>query len=75
MRISAQLGMILAAIFALICYTVAIVTFTSLGSIADPAQAADARGYAWFWVFLASVATVIGLVTWRWTPKETDDEA
>jgi hypothetical protein len=51
--------MVIAAIFAVICLGVAITGFTSLGDIADPTQAADARGFAWFWTFLASVAIVL----------------
>jgi len=64
LKISIQATMILAAIFAVICFGVAISGFTSLGDIADPVQAADARGFAWFWVFLASIAIGLGLLSW-----------
>jgi hypothetical protein len=72
LKFSIQATMILAAIFAVICFGVAISGFTSLGDITDPTQAADARGFAWFWVFLASIAIGLGLLSW-WiarTPPE-----
>jgi hypothetical protein len=56
--------MVIAAVFAVVCLGVAITGFTSLGDIADPAQAADARGFAWFWTFLAGVAIALGLLSW-----------
>jgi hypothetical protein len=65
--------MVLAAIFAVICLGVAITGFTSLREITDPTQAADARGFAWFWAFLASVAIVLGLLSW-WVARTQKDE-
>jgi hypothetical protein len=56
--------MVIAAVFAVVCLGVAITGFTSLGDIADPAQAADAKGFAWFWTFLAGVAIALGLLSW-----------
>lgn len=75
MKISLQATVVIAAIFAAVCFGVAITGFTSLGDIADPTQAADAKGFAWFWTFLASVAVVLGLLAW-WlarTQKEGED--
>ena len=75
MKISAQMTVVIAAIFAAICLGVAITGFTSLDEIADPTQKADARGFAWFWTFLGCVATAFGLLAW-WiarTHKEQDD--
>ena len=69
-----QATMILAAIFAVICFGVAISGFTSLGDITDPTQAADARGFAWFWAFLASVAIGLGLLSWWITRTQLEDE-
>ena len=54
--------MVIAAIFAVLCLGVAITGFTSLGNITDPEQLADAKGFAWFWTFLASVAVGFGLL-------------
>jgi len=75
LKISMQATIVIAAIFAIVCFSVAFTGFTSLGGITDPVQAADARGFAWFWTFLASVALVVGLASW-WlvrTHKESDD--
>jgi hypothetical protein len=75
LKISAQMTMVFAAIFAAICLSVAITGFTSLGDIADPTQTADARGFAWFWTFLGIVASAFGLLAW-WiarTQREDDD--
>jgi len=75
LKISLQATIVVAAIFGALCASVAISGFTSLGGITDPVQAADARGFAWFWTFLASVALVLGLTSW-WlarTHKEGDD--
>ncbi len=75
MKLSVQMTVVAAAIFAAICFGVAITGFTSLGEIADPVQIADAKGFAWFWTFLGSVASALGLLAW-WilrTHKEGDD--
>ncbi len=64
MKLSIQMTMVAAAIFASACLGVAIKGFTSLGDIADPIQAADARGFAWFWAFLGGVAIACGALAW-----------
>jgi hypothetical protein len=69
MKISARLAAILAVFFTAGCLAFAVAGFMSLNDITDPAQAADARGYAWFWVFLAGVAVVFGLASW-WIEKK-----
>jgi hypothetical protein len=65
--------MVAAAIFAVLCLSVAITGFTSLGNIADPTQAADARGFVWFWVFLASVAIGLAVLAW-WVARNHKEE-
>ena len=75
MTLSAQMTMVIAAILAAICLSVAITDFTSLGEMTDPTQTADAKGFAWFWIFLGSVAGAFGLLAW-WiahTHKEDGD--
>ena len=62
MKITAQFSVVMAAIFAAICFGVAITGFNALGGITDTAQLADAKGFAWFWVFLGSVSVVFGAV-------------
>ena len=64
---------VVAAIFAIICYGVAITGFSALGDIADPMQAADARGFAWFWALLGTVAVALGAVSW-WILRTQKDE-
>ena len=76
MQISAKFAMIASAVFALVCLGFAVSGFTSLGEISDPQQASDAKGFAWFWTFLASIAVVFGLVSWwigRTSPSDDAD--
>jgi len=75
MKFSLQATMIAAAIFAAICLGVAITGFTSLGNLTDPTAIADAKGFAWFWSFLGSVAIALGLLAWRMKrgPDEGED--
>jgi hypothetical protein len=54
------MSLVIAVIFAAISFSVAITGFTSLGEITDAQQLADAKGYAWFWVFLGSVSVAMG---------------
>ena len=74
MKLSLQATMVIAAIFAVVCFGVAIPGFTSLGDITDPTQAADAWGFAWFWTFLACVAIALGLLAWWMAHTQEDDE-
>ena len=60
MKISAQMSIIMAAIFAVVCFSVAADGFISSGSIEDPVQRADGYGFAWFWTFLGVIAVVFG---------------
>ena len=62
MKITAKFSVIIAAVFAVMCFGVAITGFNALGSITDPAQLADAKGFVWFWVFLGGVAVLFGAV-------------
>jgi len=59
-KISAKLSIVIATIFATICFGVAITGFTSIGDIADPVQRADGLGFAWFWTFLGAIAVAFG---------------
>jgi hypothetical protein len=62
LKISAKMSVVMAAIFAAICFSVAITGFSSIGDITDPVQKSDGLGFAWFWTFLGVVAVVFGLV-------------
>jgi hypothetical protein len=65
---------VIAAVFALICYGVAITGFSSIGEMTDAVQAADAKGFAWFWVFLGTVAVALGAVSLWIVRTQSDDE-
>ena len=73
MKISARLSMIISAIFAVACFSIAITGFTSVGDIADPARRADGWGYAWFWAFLGMIGIVFGLLSW-WIVRTHKEE-
>ncbi len=64
MKFSAQAAMVMAVAFAIICLSYAAKGFSSLGEISDLQQMADAKGFAWFWVFLGFVSIAFGLLTW-----------
>ena len=66
--------MVVAAVLAVLCLGVAVTGFTSLADIADPAQLADARGFAWFWTFLASVAIALAVLAWWVARNHKEDE-
>jgi len=56
--------MVIAALFAIASLGVAVTGFASLGEISDATQLADAKGFAWFWAFLACVATAFAVAAW-----------
>jgi hypothetical protein len=64
MKISLQMTMGIAVIFALASFYVAFTGFTSAGGLVDAQEAADARGFAWFWTFLGIVASATVLGSW-----------
>ena len=74
LKITVQATMVISVIFAVICLGVAITGFTSLGDISNPTEAADARGFAWFWTFLGGVALAFGFLAWRIARNTKNDE-
>ena len=58
------MAMIMSAIFGAVSVAYAVYGFISLRDIADPAQAADARGFVLFWGFLGSIAIGLGALAW-----------
>jgi hypothetical protein len=64
LNISMRMAMIMAVIFGAVSLYCAVTAFMGIGDIADPAQASDARGFAWFWTFLASIAIGLGVLAW-----------
>ena len=72
MRFSLRATTIVAAIIAILCFGFALTGFRSLGDLADPTELADARGFAWFWVFLGSLTVVLALAAW-WIARKSDE--
>jgi len=65
MKVSLQATVVIGVLLALGAASVAYGGFTSLAEIRDPALLSDAKGYAWFWTFLAVVAcAVAALAGW-----------
>ena len=64
MNISLRMAMMMSAIFGALSLGFAVYGFVSLGDIADPTQASDARGFVMFWAFLGSIAIALGVLAW-----------
>jgi hypothetical protein len=64
MKVTAQVAMWGCAAFALLCFGFAISGFSALDTIIDAAERDLSQGYAWFWTFLAAVASVFGILSW-----------
>jgi sensor domain CHASE-containing protein len=64
MKVTARIAVWLCAIFALICCAFAFSGFSALGGLATEAERELSRGYAWFWMFLAAIALVFGVLSW-----------
>jgi hypothetical protein len=64
MKISAAVAMWLCAVFALVCFSVSFTGFSALQTLTDPSEREMSLGYAWFWAFLGSIATVFGILSW-----------
>jgi hypothetical protein len=64
LNISLRMTMMMSAVFGTLGVAFAVYGFISLGDITDPTQASDARGFVWFWAFLASIAIGLGLLAW-----------
>jgi len=72
MKVSAKIGVILAAIFAAICFSVALEGFVSLERLEGQVRS-DALGFAGFWAFLGAVAVVFGALS-AWIAKTHKEE-
>ena len=63
MKITAQMAAVLASVFTLICAGVGVNGLLQLPTLADEALRADARGFAWFWLFLGAVALLTAVLS------------
>jgi len=73
LKISAQMTIVIAAVFAVICFSVVGFVLSGVGEMTDPAQIADARGYAMFWTFLGVVAVAMGALS-VWIVRTQKDD-
>ncbi|HET9047281.1 MAG TPA: hypothetical protein VFO33_10010 [Casimicrobiaceae bacterium] len=74
MRISAHFALWGAIVFALVCLYVAWDGFSSLDGLTNPQAREDARGFAWFWLFLAGVGGLAGVASW-WILRSSADDS
>jgi hypothetical protein len=74
MNITAKMSIVIAAIFAAVCFSVAITGFVSSGSIEDPVRRADGYGFAWFWTFLGTIGVVFGALSVWILKMHTEEE-
>ena len=70
MKIGAHFSMWACVVFALACFGVAFNGLSEIDAV-DAVARGDARGYAYFWLFLGAVATVCGVVWW-WIVQRED---
>lgn len=64
MKLSIQTTMTIASIFGALCLAAGIHGLLSLDGVTDPVELADAKGFAWFWMFLGGVGVVIAVAAW-----------
>jgi len=73
LKISARMTIVIAAIFAAVCFCVAGFGLNAASEMTDSAQIADARGYAMFWTFLGVVAVAMGALS-VWIVRTQKDD-
>jgi hypothetical protein len=71
MKISAQFAFWAGLVFAVLCVGFAINGFSQIDAMVDEAARSDARGFAYFFLFLGGVASVSAIVSWRIIRRET----
>lgn len=74
MKITIQATVVISAVFAAICFAVAVYLFNSLREMTDAKAVADTQGFAWFWTLLGAIATVCGGAAW-WILRAAGREA
>jgi hypothetical protein len=63
MKVTAIMAFWGALVFGLVCLGVGMHGLWALDTITDEALRSDARGFAWFWLFLAAIGLLIGLLS------------
>lgn len=74
MKFSLQATIWAGIVFAIVCLAVAVTGFNSLADIGDAQQHADAKGFAWFWMFLASICAGLAALAW-WMVRGMDNQS
>ena len=64
MKVTAQFALWASIVFALICLGVAVSVLSQVDATTEAAARSDARGFAFFWLFLGAVASACGVVSW-----------
>ena len=72
MRITVHLAMWLALAFAALCIAYGLVGFNSIDADTAASLRDDARGYAWFWIFMGGIGLACAAGSW-WLLREGAD--
>ena len=72
MKLSAQMTLVIAIIFAALCFAYAIYGWMSLGDMPMGPQRDEAWGYVGYWAFLGAVGVAGAFVSWRMTRHGED---
>ena len=72
MRITVHLAMWLALAFAALCIAYGLVGFNSIDADTAASLRDDARGYAWFWMFMGGIGLACAAGSW-WLLRKGDD--
>jgi hypothetical protein len=71
-KITAQFALWSSLAFATLCLAVGFSGLSQIEAMADAAERSDARGYAYFWLFLGAIAVACAVVS-RWIIKREND--
>ena len=72
MKFSAHITLWGSLIFAILCLGYAFAGFSSLDAMADEATLSDARGFAFFWLFMGGIGVAAAIGSW-WMVKHGED--
>lgn len=64
MKITAHFAFWASLVFALLCIAYGGFGFSSIDASMSDAAREDARGFAWFWLFLGGIGVVFALLSW-----------
>ena len=70
MKITAQFALWSSLAFAMLCLGVGFNGLSQVEAMADAAERSDARGYAYFWLFLGAIAVGCAVISWWIVQRE-----